>query len=73
MRPGRAPVRSETAGRTEQFAALKELYFGATGRSGTWTTRDIAEWQRAAGPQVATEPIMLNSGEVLLQIARKPG
>ena len=73
MRPGRAPVRFETAGRTDQFAALNELYFGATSRSGTWTARDIAEWQRAAGLQVTTDAIMLNSGEVVLQIATKPG
>jgi SAM-dependent methyltransferase len=67
------PVRSETADPADQFAALNELYFGATSRSGTWTAREIADWQRAAGLHAAADPIMLNGGEVVLQIATKPG
>jgi SAM-dependent methyltransferase len=54
-----------------QFAALSELYFGMTSRSGTWTAHHIASWQRDAGLQPATAPIALGSGHIGLQIATK--
>ncbi|WAC90506.1 class I SAM-dependent methyltransferase [Mycobacterium sp. Aquia_213] len=64
------PLHLETGDGASQFAALNELYFGVT-RSGAWTPRDTASWQRAAGLQPAAEPITLSDGDVGLQIATK--
>ncbi|HEV7361323.1 MAG TPA: class I SAM-dependent methyltransferase, partial [Mycobacterium sp.] len=65
------PMRPETGDSTSQFAALSELYFGATSRSGTWTARETAGWQRDAGLEPAAEPVPLSGGEVGVQIATK--
>ncbi|BBY22355.1 hypothetical protein MSTO_25600 [Mycobacterium stomatepiae] len=65
------PLRLETGHSASEFAALNELYFGSTSRSGTWTTRDSADWQRAAGLQPSADPITLSGGDVGLQIATK--
>jgi SAM-dependent methyltransferase len=64
------PMRLETGNSAGQFAALNELYFGATSRSGTWAAHDTASWQRDAGLQPA-EPVMLSGGDVGVQIATK--
>ncbi|OBG29504.1 class I SAM-dependent methyltransferase [Mycobacterium sp. 852002-51057_SCH5723018] len=76
LRPGGVftviePIRPDTGDAVDQLAALNELYFGVTSRSGTWTARDIAGWQRDAGLRPASEPIMLNDGNTGLQIATK--
>lgn len=65
------PIRPETGDVVDQLAALNELYFGVTSRSGTWTARDIADWQRGAGLRPASAPIMLSDGDTGLQIATK--
>jgi SAM-dependent methyltransferase len=65
------PMRPETGNGTSQFAALSELYFGVISRSGTWTARETAGWQREAGLEPAAEPIPLSGGEVGVQIATK--
>ncbi|RAU94671.1 SAM-dependent methyltransferase [Mycobacterium colombiense] len=66
------PMRLETGDRVGQFSALSELFFGVTSRSGAWTSRDIAKWQRAAGLRPAGEPLMLGGGSAGLQVATKP-
>jgi SAM-dependent methyltransferase len=65
------PIRVEPGDSKGQFAALSELYFGMTSRSGTWTAHHIAGWQRDAGLQPAPEPIVLLAGDIGLQIATK--
>lgn len=65
------PLRLETGYFAGQFAALDELYFGATSRSGGWTSRDTAGWQRDAGLEPAAQPVTLSRGDVALQIATK--
>ncbi|WP_156622955.1 class I SAM-dependent methyltransferase [Mycobacterium sp. 1164966.3] len=77
LRPGGVlaviePIRTEHGDGMGQFSALSELYFGMTSRSGTWTARQIAEWQRDAGLRPAPEPIPLRSGNLGLQLATKP-
>lgn len=76
LRPGGVlavlePIRVEPGDGMGQFAALSELYFGMTSRSGTWTAQQLADWQRNAGLQPAPEPIALRSGDFGLQIATK--
>jgi SAM-dependent methyltransferase len=66
------PFRSDTAAGAGQLAALSELYFGLTSRSGTWTVHEIAQWQRDAGLRPATHPVALSSGDMGLQLAFKP-
>ncbi|MCV7409400.1 class I SAM-dependent methyltransferase [Mycobacterium florentinum] len=65
------PLRLEIGDSASQFTALNELYFGATSRSGTWTARDTAGWQRAAGLEPAADPVTLSGGDVGLHIATK--
>ncbi|WAJ46419.1 class I SAM-dependent methyltransferase [Mycobacterium sp. Aquia_216] len=65
------PLRLEPGYGASQFAALNELYFGVTSRSGTWTASDTAGWQRDAGLQPAAEPVTLSGGDIGLQIATK--
>jgi hypothetical protein len=65
------PLRLETGCGTSQFAAINELYFGEASHAGSWTARDTAAWQRAAGLRPADEPVMLSGGELGLQIATK--
>ncbi len=42
-------VRPESPQRAGQVGALLDLYFAATSASGTWSTRELASWQREAG------------------------
>ena len=65
------PFRSDTAAGVGQLAALSELYFGLTSRSGTWAVHEIAQWQRDAGLLPATHPVALSSGDIGLQLAFK--
>ena len=65
------PIRSDATTSADQFAALNELYFGVTSRSGIWTAREIAQWQWQAGLKPLTEPIMLSGGYVAVQTATK--
>lgn len=76
LRPGGVvaviePIRIEPHDGLSQFAALSELYFGMTSRSGTWTAQHLARWQRDAGLQPTPEPVALRSGDIGLQIATK--
>lgn len=76
LRPGGVlaviePIRVEPGHGMGQFAALSELYFGLTSRSGTWTAQQLAGWQRDAGLHPAPEPVALRSGDFGLQIATK--
>jgi SAM-dependent methyltransferase len=76
LRPGGVlvviePIKLEAHSGTDQFAALNDLYFGLTSRSGTWTVGDIAGWQRDAGLDSAAEPITLGGSNIGLQAAKK--
>jgi SAM-dependent methyltransferase len=65
------PIRPEPGDKAAQFAALDELYFGLSSRSGTWTARDIAGWLRDAGLNAAPQPIRLGGDDTGLQVATK--
>jgi SAM-dependent methyltransferase len=55
-----------------QLGALMELYFALTSRSGTWSPREMAGWQRDAGLE-ARDPIHLRTAPGAgLQAAVKP-
>ena len=66
------PLRPDPAAGVGQLAALSELYFGLTSRSGTWTVDEIAQWQQDAGLLPATHAVALSSGDIGLQLACKP-
>jgi SAM-dependent methyltransferase len=42
-------IRPSTPGAAGQAAALADLYFSVTSRSGTWSFEEIATWERDAG------------------------
>ena len=76
LRPGGVlaviePIRVEIRHGAGQFAALGELYFGLTSRSGTWTASDLARWQRDAGLDCASPLSELGDGSLSLRIATK--
>lgn len=54
-------ARPEAPSGTDQTAAMMNLLFGMTSRSGAWTRDEIAGWQRDAGLQPAT-PFRLRRG-----------
>jgi len=65
-------IRPSTPGRGGQIGALTDLYFAVTSESGTWSFKEMAAWQRAAG-LVPRRPLRLFTGPGAgLQIARKP-
>ena len=65
-------IRPSAPGRGGQIGALTDLYFAVTSESGTWSFKEMAAWQRAAG-LVPRRPLRLITGPGAgLQIARKP-
>jgi len=78
LRPGGVfaviePIRVEIGDGAGQFAALGELYFGLTSRSGTWTASELVGWQADAGLDCLSPLSELSGGSLSLQIATKPG
>lgn len=66
-------LRPASRRRPGQLSALLDLYFALTSAGGTWTSEELAAWQRAAG-LVPRRPVRLRSiPGAGLQIARKPG
>ena len=64
-------IRPEPPGTSGQIGALTDLYFALTSESGTWSFREMAEWQRLAGLR-ARRPLHLITGPGAgLQIAVK--
>jgi SAM-dependent methyltransferase len=65
-------LRPPSPRRAGQIGALTDFFFAMTSASGTWSAREVADWQRAAGLAIR-RPIMLRTGPGLgLQAARKP-
>ena len=77
LRPGGVLVvqefmRNPRPRRGDHLGALLDLFFAATSESGTWSVKEIADWQRAAGLQ-PRKPIWLRSiPRHAQQVARKP-
>lgn len=77
LRPGGVLVvqefmRSPRPRRGDHLGALLDMFFAVTSESGTWSTEEIADWQRAAGLQ-PRKPIWLRSiPRHAQQVARKP-
>jgi SAM-dependent methyltransferase len=78
LRPGGVvavwePLRQDRAERVRQVGGLLDLFFGVFSRSGTWSSEEIAGWQRGAG-LVPRRPIRMWMGpDLALHVARKPG
>jgi SAM-dependent methyltransferase len=78
LRPGGVvavwePLRQDRAERVRQVGGLLDLFFGFFSRSGTWSSEEIAGWQRGAG-LVPRRPIRMWMGpDLALHVARKPG
>lgn len=75
LRPGGRLVIGDNArpaaGKTDQFGAFFDLYFGLTSRSGLWAPEEMAGWQRDAGLE-PMKPIKLRmSRGVVLQVAER--
>ena len=55
-----------------ELGALSNLYFAATSEAGTWSMKEIADWQRGAG-LLPCKPIrLLTAPGAELQAAIKP-
>ena len=55
-----------------ELGALSNLYFAATSEAGTWSMKEIADWQREAG-LLPRKPIrLLTAPGAELQAAIKP-
>ena len=64
--------RPQSAADARQLGALMEFYFALTSRSGTWSPREMASWQREAGRE-PRDPIHLRTAPGAgLQAAAKP-
>jgi len=78
LRPGGVYVildafRPDSPGEAGQLGALLEFYFALTSRSGTWSTKEMASWQRDAGLE-PRDAIHLRTGPGGgMQAAVKPG
>jgi len=78
LRPGGVvavwePLRQDHAERVRQIGGLLDLYFGFFSRAGTWSSAEIAGWQREAG-LVPRRPIRMGLGpDVALHVAGRPG
>jgi len=78
LRPGGVHVifdafRPQSASDAGQLGSLLEFYFALTSRSGTWSTQEMAAWQRDAGLE-PRDPIHLRTAPGGgLQAAAKPG
>jgi 2-polyprenyl-3-methyl-5-hydroxy-6-metoxy-1,4-benzoquinol methylase len=59
------------ASQAQQLPALLDFYFALTSESGTWSSDQMADWQRSAG-LTPGKPTQLPAGNVGLQAATKP-
>jgi len=67
------PLRQDPAANVRQVGGLLDLFFGFFSRAGTWSSEEIAGWQRGAG-LVPRRPIRMWMGpDLALHVARKPG
>jgi SAM-dependent methyltransferase len=67
------PLRQDPARNIRQIGGLLDLYFGFFSRAGTWSSAEIADWQREAG-LLPRRPIrMWMVPDLALHVARKPG
>ena len=78
LRPGGRLVladvaRPESPERAGQIGALTDLYFGVTSEGGTWSFREMAAWQRAAGLRPRRAIKLVTGPGAGLQVATKPG
>jgi SAM-dependent methyltransferase len=55
-----------------ELGALSNLYFAATSEAGTWSTREIAAWQREAGLLPRKSMRLFTAPGAKLQVAFKP-
>jgi 2-polyprenyl-3-methyl-5-hydroxy-6-metoxy-1,4-benzoquinol methylase len=55
-----------------QLAGVTGLYFALTSTSGTWRTKDMADWQRGAGLTPSRPKEFLSMTGLVQQNARKP-
>jgi SAM-dependent methyltransferase len=67
------PLRLDRAKKVRQIGGLLNLYFGFFSRSGTWSSREIADWQRAAGLSPRRPITMWAGPDLALHVAKKPG
>jgi 2-polyprenyl-3-methyl-5-hydroxy-6-metoxy-1,4-benzoquinol methylase len=67
------PLRQDIANNVRQIGGLLDLFFGIFSKAGTWSSGEIANWQRGAG-LVPLKPIRMWMGpDMALHVARKPG
>jgi SAM-dependent methyltransferase len=59
-------------GTSGQIGALTDLYFALTSESGTWSLREMAQWQRLAGLRTRRPLRLITGPGAGLQIAVKP-
>jgi SAM-dependent methyltransferase len=77
LRPGGTMVvveliRPSSLGAPGQAAALADLYFAATSRSGTWSFEEIARWQRDAGLEPKAPIRLVTAPGGGMQVGVKP-
>lgn len=65
--------RPASARQAGQLGALSDLYFAVTSEAGTWSTAEIAGWERAAGLRPRRPIQFLLAPGTGQQSARKPG
>jgi 2-polyprenyl-3-methyl-5-hydroxy-6-metoxy-1,4-benzoquinol methylase len=58
---------------TGQSGALMDLYFAFTSESGTWTAKEMAEWQLQAGLHIRNPIRLRRSPGAIIQVGVKPG
>jgi 2-polyprenyl-3-methyl-5-hydroxy-6-metoxy-1,4-benzoquinol methylase len=67
------PLRQDIANNVRQIGGLLDLFFGIFSKAGTWSSGEIANWQRGTG-LVPMKPIRMWMGpDMALHVARKPG
>jgi 2-polyprenyl-3-methyl-5-hydroxy-6-metoxy-1,4-benzoquinol methylase len=66
------PLRQDPAARIRQFGGLLDLYFGFFSRAGTWSSGEIADWQRGAGLEPRRPIRMWMVPDLALHVAQKP-
>lgn len=64
-------VRPRTPSRAGQIGALADLYFAATSLAGTWSSEEMAAWQRDAGLAVRRPIRLVTAPGGALHVARK--
>ena len=55
-----------------EFGALSNLYSAATSEAGTWSMKEIAQWQREASLLPRKPILSLTAPSAELQVAIKP-